>query len=220
MLETYPQIFSFLGMIVFLLTVCMHLVKKNMKLINLYLLQSLSLSLILFMMAFEEFEGSLFVAAFLTFAIKTVIAPIFFYRLIKRHGVAFVVSTYLNTPLTLLALLALTAFAHSHIFTFLIPLSPREGASYIPFILSNIFNSFFLIINRKGALSQIVGILSLENGIVFLVSFIGLKQSLALELGITFDIAVWIIIAVIFLSMVQKQFGSLDSTKMQQLKEE
>ena len=80
--------------------------------------------------------------------------------------------------------------------------------------------SVFLIINRKGALSQMIGVLSLENGIVSFACLAGLEQTPGLQLGIIFDILVWVIIATVFASMVYKQYGSLDVTAMTHLKEE
>ena len=81
------------------------------------------------------------------------------------------------------------------------------------------FLSLFLIINRKSALSQIVGILSLENSIVAFAIFAGLEQSLSLQIGILFDISVWLIIATVFMSMMYTHFGSLDVTDMKKLKD-
>jgi hydrogenase-4 component E len=90
----------------------------------------------------------------------------------------------------------------------------------IPLAMATIFASIFLSINRRGALSQIIGVLSLENGIVALTSFLGMAEASGLDIGVSFDIAVWVIIAVLFLSMMYKQFGSLDVSKLKELKEE
>ena len=68
-------------------------------------------------------------------------------------------------------------------------------------------------------MSQIIGILSLENGIVAFALFSGLEQSPALQIGIMFDLLVWVIIAAVFISMIYKQFGSLDVTELKHLKE-
>jgi len=68
-------------------------------------------------------------------------------------------------------------------------------------------------------LSQIIGILSLENTIVAFTIFAGLEQSASLQIGIIFDIFVWLIIATVFVSMIYKHFGSLDVTSMKTLKD-
>jgi len=46
-----------------------------------------------------------------------------------------------------------------------------------------------------------------------------LEQSPTLQLGIIFDIAVWIVISTVFTSMIYQHFGSLDVTEMKSLKD-
>jgi len=77
-----------------------------------------------------------------------------------------------------------------------------EGRNLLLLSVATIMISLFLIINRKGALSQMLGILSLENGIVSFALFAGLEQNPGLQLGITFNILIWIIIATVFISMI------------------
>jgi hydrogenase-4 membrane subunit HyfE len=77
-----------------------------------------------------------------------------------------------------------------------------------------------MLINRRGAFSQMLGILSLENSILLLASFIGIRQPVALEIGIVFDIVIWMIIAQVFISMIYRQFGTLSVDKMKRLIED
>ena len=121
-------------------------------------------------------------------------------------------------PLTLIAVAAIAAAAHSRVFGPLVNSVPANQR-LLSLALSSLFISLFLIVNRKGALSQIIGILSLENSILVFAFFAGLEQSPALQIGILFDIFVWLIIATVFISMLYKHFGSLDVTKMKHLKD-
>jgi len=68
-------------------------------------------------------------------------------------------------------------------------------------------------------LSQIIGILSFENSIVVFAVFANLEQSAALQLGIVFDIFIWIMIASVFISMLYKHFGTLNVSSMKNLKD-
>ena len=127
-------------------------------------------------------------------------------------------STYLNTPITVLIIAALVAFTQTDVFRPLAQLA-ADGSNLLLLSVATIMISLFLIINRKGALSQMLGILSLENGIVSFALFAGLEQNPGLQLGITFNILIWIIIATVFISMIYRQFGSLDVTTMKKLTE-
>jgi hydrogenase-4 component E len=128
----------------------------------------------------------------------------------------FLVATYVNTPLTLIIVTVLSAIAHSNIFSSLSNII-SANRQLLSLAISALFISVFLIINRKGAISQIIGILSLENSIVVFAIFAGLEQAPALQMGIIFDIFIWIIIATVFIRMIYKHFGSLDVTEMREL---
>jgi len=182
------------------------------------LLCPLLIVILLFNSFLETKSISLFFVAFLVFVIKVIITPIFIVKLIKKHQLKFLVSTYTSMPVTLVVVTILAIIANS---SFLVPLTsiiPSNQQS-LSLALSSLFISLFLIINRKGALSQIIGVLSLENSIVAFAFFAGLEQTLALQIGIIFDIFVWMVIATVFISMIYKHFGTLNVSEMQHLKD-
>ena len=209
---------QFLLEIVFGTVIFLHITKKNFGAALSYSLQSLAITIILFNSFVETGNMPLLFIALLIFIVKVIIAPIFFIKLIQKHELTFSVSTYLNTPLTLIIIATLTFVAHSQKFVPLTSIVPANQA-LLSLALASIFLSLFLVINRKGALSQIIGILSLENSIVAFTIFAGLEQSPMLQLGIIFNIFIWLIIASVFISMIYKHFGSLDITAMNNLKD-
>lgn len=220
MMEHYPYtLFLALDLVAFLATVALQVVKTNRNLIRLYVVQSLVAGGFLLSMGLAEEDRGLIFVAVLTLVIKGLVAPLFFARLMRRYGTHFTANNYLSTPLTLLVLMGLVLFAYSKVFLPLGILAP-EAAGFLPLNLSILFFSMFMLMNRRAAFSQMIGILSLENGILLLAAFIGIKQPLGLEMGIIFDIVIWMIIAQVFISMIYKQFGSLNVTQMKRLIEE
>lgn len=211
-----PQVLLFLEIVIFASAVFLHLTKKNSSAVRLYIAQSSAISLLLLLPAIEESSALLVIAIIATITVKLFIAPYFFFGLIKKHRLKYSVSTYLNTPITVLVIAALVAFTRTDVFRPLAQLAV-EGRNLLLLSVATIMISLFLIINRKGALSQMLGILSLENGIVSFALFAGLEQNPGLQLGITFNILIWIIIATVFISMIYRQFGSLDVTTMKKL---
>src|SRR3989344_210544 len=207
-----PYIFSFLESLIFATIVLMHVTKKNSSLVSLYALQSCAIVLMLFISS-ESNTILLLLAIFFIFFTKVLFAPYFFLRLIKKNKLTFTSSTYLNTPLTLAILVLLTAFSHSYFLKRFLVVA-RFGEDTLLLALAMIFASLFLIINRKGVLSQMLGILSLENGIVSFSALAGLEHSPVLQFGVIFDIIVWVTIATVFISMIYQKFGSLDVTNM------
>lgn len=213
------QILFFLEALLFLSVIFMHLSKKNSSVIYLYAAQSLVVAGLMLSSFFADPTLVLLIAVLAVFAVKVLIAPYFFTKLIKDHQLTFSASTYLNTPMTLIVLAMLTVFTYSRFFDPLASLS-KPHTDTLLLAIAMVLASIFLIINRKGALSQMVGILSLENAIVSFAFLAGLEQSPGLQLGIMFDIALWVVVATVFASMVYRQFGSLDVTIMKHLNEE
>lgn len=204
--------------LIFISIVFLHIAKKNFAVAIIYGIQSLAIVSLLIISYIKTGSVLFLWIALMGLIVKVFLAPAFIIRQIIKHNLKFLVSTYANMPLTLIAVAALTAIANSHILTPLVSIIPANHG-LLCVALSAIFISVFLIINRKGAISQIVGILSLENSIVAFGLFSVIDQSLVLQIGIVFSISVWIIIATVFISMIYKHFGSLDVTKMKELKD-
>jgi hydrogenase-4 component E len=207
-----------LATVIFSAAVLLHLTKKNTSAVRLYLVQSSAIAVLLISSLFDRLSPLLILAIVATVAVKIVVAPYFFYGLIRKHELKFSVSTYLNTPVTLAMIAGILALTQSDFFTPLAVLA-SSGEKMLRLAFATILISLFLSINRRGALSQVLGILSLENGIVAFALFAGLEQSPGFQLGITFNILIWVIIATAFASMIFSKFGSLDVTTMKKLKD-
>lgn len=192
---------------VFLLALCMNLVRKNTTLISLYLMQAVTTAVALLALGASEHATGLFYAAFLTLAVKAVMAPIFLFRLIRKYSSHFSAASYLSGPLTLVLLAIMTGFAYSVSARF----AGAGSASQIPLLFAAIFSAFVLMVNRRGALSAVIGVLALESGVVLLSATLGTAHTFALEFTIAFDIAVWIAIASAFLGMLYREFGMADT---------
>lgn len=219
MLDLSPQLLVFLEIILCSSVIFMQLARKTFTVIFLYSIQSLIIVFSLFYSSFKSGSLLLFGVAILTFLVKVVIAPYFFYRLVKKHKLNFSVSTYLNGPMTLIVVALLMAFSYSNFLSPLTILTTLSNENAIQLAVGMIFISLLLIINRKGVLSQMVGILSLENAIVSFAYVAGLETTVGPQIGILFDILVWIVIAILFASTIYKQFGTLNASAMNNLKE-
>lgn len=209
---------QFLLEIIFLTVIYLHITKKNFGGVLAYSIQSAIIVILLSYSFFTHGNISLLALPLLVLLVKVIFAPIFFVRLIQKYHLTFLPSTYCNIPLTLIIIVALVGLAYSQKFSQLVSIIPAHH-DLLALALATMLCSLFLIINRKSALSQIIGILSFENSIVAFALFAGLEQSFTLQIGIIFDIIVWLIIARVFMAMVYQHFGSLDLTSMKNLKD-
>lgn len=215
--QILPQFLFFADIIIFLSVIVIHLTEKNISVIYLYALQSLVVATLVFYAAIIDSSYSMILVATLIFLVKVVVAPRYFSTLINKHQIHVSDNNYLNLPLTVAAIAIITMTSQTRLFLPLITLAPlNQNALFIS--IATIFVSLFLIINRKGALSQMIGILCLENAVFSFIFAAGLGQGPGLELGIIFDVSVWILIASTFITMVYKKFGTLDVTAMTDLK--
>jgi len=204
--------------IVFLTIIFLNFSRKNVQVAYAYGLQSLAIAAIMFKAYLETGSQPLLMLVVIIVAIKVIAAPIFFVRLVRKHNLAFSVSTYMNIPLSLIVLAALTSLSSSRQLAPLVNLVPANSA-LLSIAFSGLLLSLFSIVNGKGALSHIIGVLSLENSIVVFALLAGLEQSVGLQLGIIFDIFTWIVVATMLASMIYEHFGSTDVSDMQHLKD-
>lgn len=208
-----------LDLAAFFAVVLLHVVKSTKYTIRLYVLQSAVVAAVLVILGMAEDERSLIAIGTITFIAKVLVAPFFFSRLAKRFGHLAASASYLSMPATLAVLLGLIVFSASSVFDPLWVIA-AVTPDVFAFNVAMVFIAVFLLINRQGVFAQIIAVLALENSIVLFALFIGVKQTFALELGIVFDIVIWMMIAYVFLRLVYRQFGSLDTRAMRQLTEE
>ncbi len=204
--------------LIFVSIILMHIAKKNSSVVWLYVVQSAAVVFLLVASSVTELSLLSVLALFSTIIVKLFVAPSFFFNLIRRHKLVFSATTYLNTPITLFGIASVVAFTRAFLSEPL-TLVATIDSTLLVISVAAIFCALFLIVNRRGALSQMVGILAAENAIVAFALFAGLEQSPSLQLGIIFDLLIWIVIASVFASMIYRQFGSLDVSEMTHLTE-
>lgn len=213
-MENTFQLQSLLELTIFLSIVFMNIARRNSSLMLAYLVQSSMLVILLGIQALQEDALGIIIVTLILLVVKVIVTPTLLFRLLKQQKLNISVSTYLNIPLTLGVLVLLSIFAQSEVFS--------SFSGFIPqfrmMLIGSMLMSIFLTINRKGALSQIIGILSLENAIFVFGHFLGTKQSASLEVGILFDVLFWVVISSVFVRMMFKHFGSIDVTGLQKLK--
>lgn len=208
-----------LDLAAFVSVVLLHLVKSTKYTVRLYALQSAAVGLVLVILGIAEDERGLIAVGVVTLIAKVLIAPFFFSRLVRRFGHLVASTSYLSTPATLAVLLGLIVFSASSVFDPFWTIS-AVTPDVFAFNIAMVLIAIFLLINRQGVLAQIIAILALENSIVLFALFIGVKQTFALEMGIMFDVVLWMIIAYAFLQIIYRQFGSLDTGEMRHLTED
>lgn len=185
--------------------------------IKTYITQSSFLALTMFLSAFYYLDYGLILSAVLTLLIKAILIPYVLKKIVSntedeqvKPFINFTYSILLSTFIVLFSF-----YITSGIFL--------NGAfltqKLLPIGISIIFIGIFLMIARKKALIQIIGFLTLENGIVLSATSTVKGLPTIVEIGVFFDVFVGALMAGILLYHIKDTFDSLDTTKLSDLKE-
>jgi hydrogenase-4 component E len=82
-----------------------------------------------------------------------------------------------------------------------------------------IFLAFITMITRRKAMSQVVGFLSMENGLFFGAMSATYGMPMIVELGVALDVLVAMLVLGVFFFQIREQFDSLDLSHLESLKE-
>ncbi len=174
--------------------------------IKAYMINSWLLSLLIFFVAVKDPEHHLYVASVLTFASKGVILPLFLNSIVKQIKGTHTIETYLSTSLSLII---------SGIIIAIVYVSLGKGifvTGFSSFVLkisvAVILIGLFIMITRRSAIAQILGLLLMENG-VFLAGFsLTIGMPTIVELGVVFDLLMIVIIMGVFMIQIKQKFSS------------
>ena len=80
--------------------------------------------------------------------------------------------------------------------------------------------SFLTMITRRKAMSQVVGFLSMENGLFFGAMSATYGMPMVVEFGVALDVLVAVLVLGIFFFQIREQFDSLDLHHLESLRED
>jgi hydrogenase-4 component E len=213
------QILNLLASMLLLLTFAMLSQRRIISLINLYTLHGATLVAAATVVAFVTHDNHLYFSAGLTLVLKVVLIPWILHRLIRRLNVKWDVEHLINIPTTMLIGIVLVIVA----FNVALPvarLSSSIAHGTLGIALACILLSFMMMITRSKAVPQVIGFLSMENGLFFAATAATNGMPMVVELGIALDILVGILILGVFMFQIREQFDNLDIHNLETLKED
>ncbi|MBF3847634.1 formate hydrogenlyase [Burkholderia pseudomallei] len=213
------QLVNFLAAILLLLSFAMLSQRRILSLTHLYTLQGVALVSANLILGFVTADTHLYVSAALTLLLKVGLIPWILYRLVQRLNVKADVEPLLNIPTTLVAGIALVIVA----FNVAAPISRlAESAARgtLGIALACVLLSFMMMITRAKAIPQVIGFLSMENGLFFAAAAATNGMPMIVELGIGLDVLVGILILGVFMFQIREQFDSLDIHHLEKLKDD
>ena len=219
MLQHYgPQLINLLAALLLLVAFAMLSQRRILSLINLFAAQGVVLFLATTLVAALTGQAHLYWSAGLTLLLKVFLLPWILHRLIRRLNVKWDVETLLNIPTTMLVGIVLVILA----FNLAAPISQLAGTvtrSTLGIALACVLLSFLMMITRSKAVPQVVGFLSMENGLFFAATAAVYGMPMVVELGVALDVLVAALILGVFIFEIRERFDSVDTRHLEKLKE-
>ena len=177
-------------------------------LLNVYALHAVVLALSVAWQAFVQNAPHLYVTAFIALTFKAIIIPVALHRIIVRLGIHREIETAVGVGLTMMAGIGLVALS----MVVMLRVTPGADAlarEDLAFALSVVLLGLLIMVTRRNAVSQVVGFMSLENGLVLAAT--GAKgMPLVVEISVAFSVLIAFIVIGIFLFRIRERFDSVD----------
>ena len=166
------------------------------------------LSLAVAWQAFIQAKPELYITALIALAFKGIVIPLALYRIVVRLGIHRELETVVGVGLTMLAGMGLIGLSMIVILPLTTAADPfaRED---LAFALSVVLLGLLMMITRRNAVSQVIGFMSIENGLILAAT--GAKgMPLVVEISVAFSILIAFIVIGVFLFRIRERFDTVD----------
>jgi len=219
MIQYVPQLINLFATLILMLSFAMISQRRIVSLINLFTLQGAALVAASILLGYATNQPDLYVSAGLTLVLKVILIPWLLHRVIRRLNVRWDVETLINIPTTMLVGIVLVIFS----FSLALPisrLSSSMAGGALGIALACVLLSFMMMITRSKAVPQVIGFLSMENGLIFAATTVTSGMPMIVEFGIALDVLVGVLILGVFMFQIREKFDSLDIHHLEALKED
>ena len=177
-------------------------------LLNVFALHAFVLALSVAWQAFIQDAPHLYVTAAIALLFKAVIIPVALHRIVLRLGIHRTLETVVGVGLTMLAGMGLVALSIVIMLPAAVDADPLARED-LAFALSVVLLGLLMMVTRRNAVSQVVGFMSLENGLILAAT--GAKgMPLVVEISVAFSILIAFIVIGIFLFRIRERFDTVD----------
>ena len=177
-------------------------------LLNIFALHAVVLALSVAWQAHIQSAPHLFLTAALALVFKGIIIPTALRRIVEQLGIHREIETVGGVGVTMLAGMGLVALS----MVFMLRVTPEAdplAREDLAFALSVVLLGLLMMVTRRNAVSQVIGFMSLENGLILAAT--GAKgMPLVVEISVAFSILIAFIVIGIFLFRIRERFDTVD----------
>ncbi len=177
-------------------------------LLNVFALHAIVLAFSVAWQAHLQHAPHLFITALIALLFKGMIIPSALRRIVVRLGIHRTIETVVSIGPTMLVGMGLVALS----VVVMLPLTQSAGAFVredLAFALSVLLLGFLMMVTRRNAVSQVIGFMSLENGLVLAAT--GARgMPLVVEISVGFSVLIAFLVIGIFLFRIRERFDTVD----------
>ena len=184
--------------------------------LNTFAAQATMLSLAVAWQGYVQNSPDLFITAAMTFGLKGIVIPVALNRMIIRLGIQRDVEQVVNAGVAMFLGLGLTSLA----LMLVLKVTPgaasftREG---LALALAIILLGFLMMILRRNAVTQIVGFMSLENGLILAAT--GARgMPLVVEVSVAFSVLIALFVFAVFVFRIRERFDNVDIESLERVR--
>jgi hydrogenase-4 component E len=177
-------------------------------LLNFFAVHACVLALSVGWQAYLQRAPHLFITALIALLFKGVIIPVALHRIVVRLGIHRTIESVVSIGPTMLFGMALVALS----VVVMLPVTQSAGAFVredLAFALSVVLLGFLMMVTRRNAVSQVIGFMSLENGLVLAAT--GARgMPLVVEISVGFSVLIAFLVVGIFLFRIRERFDTVE----------
>ncbi|WP_456372279.1 formate hydrogenlyase [Thiolapillus sp.] len=180
--------------------------------------QGIMVALVTVLVAMVSHIHHLYLSALLTFSLKSLLIPWMLHRLVRRLNMEREVEMISHPAILLLTGAVLVIFSY-WIALPIERLGLGNTRNIVAISLSVVLLGLWMMVSRRQVIAQVLGFMSMENGL-FLAAVASTKgMPLVVELGVAFDVLVAAVLFGIFFFHISESIESLDVDRLNRLSE-
>ncbi len=179
-------------------------------------LQGGALGTLAALLAVQHGDLGLGIVAGVVFVAKGFVIPSLLARVVRRDPGSRETAPLVNVPASLVGAGALVIVSYLSAGR-LTSLFPSPATRLAPLGLATVLVGFFLLVSRRKAVSQIVGLLLVDNGIALVAFLLTAGVPLLVELGASLDVLLIVVVLQVLATSMRSRFGHVDLDQLREL---
>ncbi len=191
-----------------LLSLLMLYQDRMFSLIRIFAFHAIVLSMSVAWQAFTQGAPHLYITAAIALLFKAFIIPVSLHRIVVRLEVHREIEVVGGVGITMLIGIGLIALSLAVMLPATASADPLARED-LAFALSVVLLGLLMMVTRRNAVTQIIGFMSLENGLILAAA--GAKgMPLVVEISVAFSVLIAFIVIGVFLFRIRERFDSVD----------